>query len=78
MAAQLQDSANSRASNRSKADQDPSTWQPPAQGYRCQYVTDWVADKTRYGLAVDPTEQAALAESLSHCPNEPITVVLTR
>ncbi|MGW7046386.1 HNH endonuclease family protein [Streptomyces avermitilis] len=70
--------AVSAASNRSKADQDPSTWLPPYEGYRCQYVTDWVADKTRYQLTLDPTEQAALSETLSRCPNEPITVTLAR
>jgi len=37
----------SAASNRSKSDQDPSTWLPPFAGYRCQYVTDRVADKAR-------------------------------
>ncbi|MFF3918528.1 hypothetical protein ACFYZB_34710 [Streptomyces sp. NPDC001852] len=31
--------AVSGASNRSKADQDPSTWLPPAVGYRCTYAT---------------------------------------
>ncbi|MET7608828.1 HNH endonuclease family protein [Streptomyces avermitilis] len=70
--------AVSAASNRSKSDQDPATWLPPFAAYRCQYVTDWVADKTRYQLAVDPTEEAALAESLSRCPNEPITVTFAR
>jgi hypothetical protein len=70
--------AVSAASNRSKADQDPSTWLPPHTSYLCQYVTDWVADKTRYQLAIEPTEEAALAESLSRCPNEPITVTLAR
>ena len=38
----------------------------------------WVADKTRYQLSVDPVEEAALAEALSRCPNEPITVTLAR
>ncbi|MEU0009385.1 HNH endonuclease family protein [Streptomyces sp. NPDC006314] len=37
--------AVSGASNRSKADQDPST---------CQYVSDWVADKHRWGLTPTP------------------------
>jgi hypothetical protein len=68
--------AVSAASKRSKADQDPSTWQPPAQGYRCQYATDWVADKTRWGLTIDPTEHAA--QALSNCPDQPITVTLAR
>ncbi|MGX4694404.1 HNH endonuclease family protein [Streptomyces sp. JNUCC 63] len=70
--------AVSAASNRSKADQDPSTWLPPAEGYRCTYVTDWVADKTRWGLSIGTTERAALAETLGHCPNVPITVTLAR
>ncbi|GAA2775231.1 hypothetical protein GCM10010521_62190 [Streptomyces rameus] len=54
--------AVSAASNRSKADQDPSTWLPPAAGYRCQYATDWIADKTRWGLSIDT------AESRTHRP----------
>ncbi|MFI2764815.1 HNH endonuclease family protein [Streptomyces echinatus] len=66
--------AVSAASNRSKADQDPATWLPPAAGYRCQYVTDWVADKLRWGLSIDTGEQAALAEVLTACPNVPVTV----
>ncbi|MER6039012.1 HNH endonuclease family protein [Streptomyces sp. NPDC001835] len=70
--------AVSAASNRSKADQDPSTWLPPAQGYRCQYVTDWIADKTRWGLSIDATEEAALTGELSRCPNAPITVMTAR
>lgn len=68
----------SAASNRSKADQDPATWLPPAEGYRCQYATDWVADKTRWGLSIDSTEEAALSEALSRCPNAPVEVTLAR
>ncbi|WDM16520.1 HNH endonuclease [Streptomyces lavenduligriseus] len=70
--------AVSAASNRSKADQDPATWLPPAAGYRCQYATDWVADKTRWGLSIDTSEEAALSQILSHCPNTPVTVTLAR
>ncbi|MFG3361261.1 HNH endonuclease family protein [Streptomyces griseofuscus] len=70
--------AVSAASNRSKADQDPTTWLPSATGYRCTYVTDWVADKTRWGLTVDEGEHEALADQLSQCPNAPITVTLAR
>ncbi|PWJ07987.1 HNH endonuclease [Streptomyces sp. NWU49] len=65
--------AVSAASNRSKSDQDPSTWLPPSAGYWCQFVTDWVADKTRYRLTIDPTEQTALAQRLAECPDQPIT-----
>ncbi len=54
------------------------TWLPPAAGYRCPYVTDWVADKTRWGLSVDADEQAALAQTLDQCPDSPVTVALAR
>ncbi|WP_031102252.1 MULTISPECIES: HNH endonuclease family protein [unclassified Streptomyces] len=70
--------AVSAASNRSKADQDPSTWLPPAVGYRCQYVTDWVATKMRWGLNVDTDEKAAINEVLDNCPNVPVTVTPAR
>ncbi|WTO32919.1 HNH endonuclease family protein [Streptomyces achromogenes] len=70
--------AVSAASNRSKADQDPTTWLPSATGSRCQYVTDWVADKTRWGLSIDTGEEAALSQVLTHCPNAPVTVTLAR
>lgn len=39
-----------------------------------QYVTDWVADKTRCRLSVAPSEEAALSEMLARCPDVPITV----
>jgi hypothetical protein len=68
----------SAAGNRSKADQDPSTWLPPFEAYRCQYVTDWIADKTRWNLAIDPVEEAAFARTLDACANEPIAVTLAR
>ncbi|WP_408990236.1 HNH endonuclease family protein [Streptomyces stelliscabiei] len=70
--------AVSASSNRSKADQDPTTWQPPAQDYHCTYATDWIAIKTRWALAVDPTEQAALAEVLTACPDTVIEVTRAR
>ncbi|WP_373034568.1 hypothetical protein [Streptomyces sp. NRRL B-2790] len=66
------------AGNRSEADQDPSTWLPPAAGYRCHYVTDWGADKTRWGPSVDPAERAALADVLGGCPDVPVTVTQAR
>ncbi|WP_445282657.1 HNH endonuclease family protein [Streptomyces sp. DSM 118148] len=70
--------AVSAASTRSKADQDPTTWLPSATAYRCQYVTDWVADETRWGLSIDATEQIALPEEFGNCTDAPITVVLAR
>ncbi|MER6221059.1 hypothetical protein ACWCYL_26280 [Streptomyces sp. 900105755] len=51
---------------------------PAVRPYWCTYVTDWVADKTRYQLTVDPAEQTALAARLVACPDQPLTVVLGR
>lgn len=70
--------AVSAKSNRSKGDQDPGTWLPPAAGYRCTYVTDWVADKTRWGLDIDAAEQAAIADTLTRCPDALVTVTVAR
>ena len=70
--------AVSAASNRSKADKDPSEWLPPYTGYQCQYDTDWIANKTRWGLSIDALERDALDRQLAGCPDEPITVTLAR
>ncbi|ELS58531.1 hypothetical protein STVIR_0524 [Streptomyces viridochromogenes Tue57] len=37
-----------------------------------------MAVKTRWGLAIDTAEQAALAAILADCPNTPIEVTLAR
>jgi hypothetical protein len=55
-------------SNRSKADQDPSTWMPPAESARCRYLSEWVATKHRWNLAVDPAEADALHGLAETCP----------
>lgn len=47
-------------------------------GYRCQHDTDWIADKTRWGLSIDATERNALDRQLADCPDQPITVTLAR
>ncbi|MDQ0988797.1 HNH endonuclease family protein [Streptomyces sp. V3I7] len=70
--------AVSATSNRSKADQDPSTWLPPAVGYRCQYTADWIADKLRWKLSIDTAEQATLTAVLDGCPDVPLAVTLAR
>jgi hypothetical protein len=61
-------------SNRSKGDQDPSTWFPPYAAAHCGYITDWVIVKTRWGLTVDRNEKAVLTDKAASCPNVPITV----
>ena len=70
--------AVSAASNRSKADKDPNEWLPPYAGYQCQYDTDWIADKTRWGLSVDAAKRDALTQQLAGCPDRPITVTVAR
>ncbi|WP_306943046.1 HNH endonuclease family protein [Streptomyces phaeochromogenes] len=62
-------------SNRSKSDQDPAEWMPPAldDAVRCQYASEWVGTKLRWGLAVDDTELAALRDLALGCPLESVT-----
>jgi hypothetical protein len=55
------------SSNRSKSDRDPSSWQPPDKAYWCTYVTEWMAVKLKWGLAVDPIEFTALQSIVEGC-----------
>lgn len=68
----IQESANSRASNRSKADKDPADWLPvPAD--QCKYAADWVADKLRWKLTADAAERDALIRLAESCPSTTVT-----
>ncbi|MEV7862924.1 HNH endonuclease family protein [Streptomyces hirsutus] len=60
-------------SNRSKADQDPAQWLPPAAEVHCRYVAEWVATKLRWSLTVDEAEVAALREVAAGCPDRTVT-----
>ncbi|MER7720769.1 HNH endonuclease family protein [Streptomyces flaveolus] len=60
-------------SNRSKADQDPAQWLPPAAEVHCRYVAEWVGTKLRWALSADETEVAALAEVAAGCPEQTVT-----
>ncbi|RSS57480.1 HNH endonuclease family protein [Streptomyces sp. WAC01280] len=53
--------------NRSKADQDPAQWMPPLPDGHCRYVSEWVATKLRWGLAVDQGEADALKVYAEAC-----------
>ncbi|HIZ97957.1 MAG TPA: HNH endonuclease family protein [Candidatus Janibacter merdipullorum] len=59
--------AVSASSNRSKGDQDPSTWWPEESSYRCTYAKMWVSTKYRWGLALQSEEKTALTEELESC-----------
>ncbi|GGT45056.1 hypothetical protein GCM10010254_75090 [Streptomyces chromofuscus] len=60
-------------SNRSKADQDPAEWLPPAADVHCQYLAEWVGAKLRWALAADDVEMAALESAASGCPHQTVT-----
>ena len=66
--------AVSASSNRSKGAQDPAEWLPPDAGFRCEYVSDWVAIKIRWSLSVDENERQAIAAVLAECPMTTVTV----
>ena len=44
-----------------------SEWQPPDEGYRCQYATDWVLIKAEWSLSVKAAEWNALDGMLGTC-----------
>ncbi len=60
-------------SSRSKSDQDPATWLPPAAEAQCRYVAEWVGTKLRWTLSVDETEVAALRDVADGCPEQTVT-----
>jgi hypothetical protein len=59
--------AVSLQSNRSKGDQDPSTWKPPNHAYWCTYASNWITVKAYYKLTVTAAEKTALADMLTTC-----------
>ncbi|MYT18558.1 DUF1524 domain-containing protein [Streptomyces sp. SID4951] len=54
-------------SNRSKADQDPAQWMPPAADAQCTYLSDWVSTKLRWSLTSDRTERDTLRQLAAGC-----------
>ncbi|WP_067509240.1 HNH endonuclease family protein [Actinoplanes sp. TFC3] len=59
--------AVSASSNRSKGDQDPSTWKPERAASWCSYAQDWITVKSHWKLTVTTAEKKALAEMLEKC-----------
>ncbi|WP_430334214.1 HNH endonuclease family protein [Rhodococcus sp. ACT016] len=54
------------SANRSKGDQDAANYLPPGK-FRCTYVDRYLQVKVKYGLSVDPAEQAALRTAVDTC-----------
>lgn len=65
--------AVSASSNRSKADQDPAEWLPPAVEGTCRYLSEWIATKLRWGLTSDTAETEALTQQAEACPTTNVT-----
>lgn len=59
--------AVSASANRSKGDQGPDEWQPPAKAYWCVYGRAWVSVKSTYDLTVTEGEKKTLDEMLDTC-----------
>ncbi|MEU8237357.1 HNH endonuclease family protein [Actinoplanes missouriensis] len=59
--------AVSASSNRSKGDQDPSTWKPSDRDSWCTYAKDWVTVKSYWKLTVTEKEKVALDDMLETC-----------
>ncbi|MFF9220783.1 HNH endonuclease family protein [Streptomyces viridosporus] len=59
--------AVSAASNRSKGDQGPEAWQPPAKTYWCTYARSWTTVKAAYDLTVTEAERDMLTGMLDTC-----------
>ncbi|WP_127498802.1 HNH endonuclease family protein [Actinoplanes solisilvae] len=59
--------AVSAASNRSKGDQDPSTWKPTESSSWCDYAQDWIEVKAKWKLTVTAKEKTALRDMLEKC-----------
>ncbi|MGG4169311.1 HNH endonuclease family protein [Rossellomorea vietnamensis] len=57
----------SASSNRSKGDQDPSTWQPPRTAAACGYSKWWISTKYKWGLSLQSSEKTALQGMLNSC-----------
>ena len=53
--------AVSRSANRSKGARDPAKWLPPNEGFRCQYIKDWLAVKDKWNLEMDCDETQAIS-----------------
>ena len=51
--------------NQAKGDQDPTTWLPPLNSFKCNYVVAWIQVKYYYGLTIDPAEKNALTNTLN-------------
>jgi hypothetical protein len=53
--------------NQAKGDQDPASWQPPLDSYRCTYAKMWITVKDAWALTLQSEEKSALQDALDTC-----------
>ena len=68
--------ATTRGANRSKGSKGPEDWRPPAEGYWCQYATNWTTIKDQWELTATERELQALQEMLKTCV-QPVEIEIT-
>lgn len=59
--------ATSMSANRSKGGEAPHEWKPSDGKYLCQYATNWINVKKKWGLSVTKEEKEHLEGMLGHC-----------
>jgi hypothetical protein len=62
--------ATQRSLNSQKKDGDAATWLPPLKSYRCAYVAQQIAVKSKYGIWVTKAEKDAMVRILATCPKQ--------
>lgn len=59
--------AVSASANRSKGARGPDEWLPPNPEYRCDYIKDWSAVKTKWSLSMSESEASMVEYMLRVC-----------
>lgn len=55
------------SANRSKGSRGPEEWLPPNSAFVCEYIREWMAVKTQWGLSCSDAEQEAVEQAVAWC-----------
>ena len=58
--------------NSQKSDGDAATWLPPLKSFRCTYIAQQIAVKSKYSLWVTAPEKNAMQSILAKCPGQKV------
>ena len=58
--------------NSQKSDGDAATWLPPLKSFRCTYIAQQIAVKSKYSLWVTAPEKSAMQSILAKCPGQKV------